>query len=59
MQTPITMGPEIRDHPWHLPAIREHLTRNLDVKFDEMWNEIQDSFKDLIDGAPLLPEIIF
>ncbi|OBZ73434.1 Ent-kaurene oxidase [Grifola frondosa] len=48
VQTQYTLGPSIRDNPYHIPVVRSQLTRNLAEIFPEVHDEIIASFTDAI-----------
>ncbi|KAF8123587.1 cytochrome P450 [Boletus edulis] len=44
-----TLGPEIHHNPYHVEVLRSHLTRNLEVLYPEIRDEIVSSFADVLD----------
>ncbi|KAI0070826.1 cytochrome P450 [Panus rudis PR-1116 ss-1] len=48
LQTDYTLGPSIHHNPYHIAIVRSNLTRNLAALFDDVRDEIEDSFTDAI-----------
>ncbi|KAJ7179450.1 cytochrome P450 [Mycena filopes] len=48
LQTNMTMGPNILGNPYHISVTRLGMTKNLDVRFDEVRDEIMCTFDDHI-----------
>ena len=46
LQTPYTLGQEVRDNDYHVGVIRFALPRNLAALFPDIRDEIQNSFDD-------------
>ncbi|KAF8549790.1 cytochrome P450 [Imleria badia] len=44
-----TLGPEIHYNPYHVAVVRNHLTRNLEVLFPVIRDEIVTSFTEVLD----------
>lgn len=58
IQSDYTLGPEILREPYHVPAVRTSLTRNIATRFAEIKDEITAAFDDYIpimgvQGIPL------
>ncbi|CCL98069.1 uncharacterized protein FIBRA_00063 [Fibroporia radiculosa] len=47
-QTKYTIAPNVQEHPIHLPVIRGPLTRNLNVVFGDVVDEIHTAFHDVV-----------
>jgi len=43
-----SIGPQVDDEPFHIMAIRSPVTRNLISRFDDIRDEIVESFKEYI-----------
>jgi hypothetical protein len=49
MQLRYTTGPEVVDNPYHVAVVRSQLTRNLQVLYADIRDEIVTSFDDVLD----------
>ena len=43
-----SISPQVDDDPFHIAAVRSPVTRNLISRFDDIRDEIVESFKDYI-----------
>jgi len=43
-----SIGPQVDDEPFHIMAVRSPVTRNLISRFDDIRDEIVESFKEYI-----------
>lgn len=48
LQTDYTVGSDTVTDPYHIDVVRNALTRNLNVRFADVWDEIQIAFKEEI-----------
>lgn len=48
LQVAYTLGPEITDNPYHVPAIKAQLNRALPKLLPEIHDEMKDAFRDYI-----------
>ena len=58
LQLRYTLGADTADVPYHVDVVRNALTRNLNARFDDIWDEIQLAFEEEIragegDGATI------
>ncbi|KAF8552682.1 cytochrome P450 [Imleria badia] len=49
IQVEYTLGPEVHHNPYHVAVVRSHLTRNIDVLYPEIRDEIVTSFAEVLD----------
>ncbi|KAF8549327.1 cytochrome P450 [Imleria badia] len=49
IQIEYTLGPEVHHNPYHVAVVRSHLTRNLEVLYPEIRDEIVTSFAEVLD----------
>lgn len=49
IQIEYTLGPEIHYNPYHVAVVRHHLSRNLEVLFPALRDEIVTSFAEVLD----------
>ena len=49
IQVEHTLGPEVHYNPYHVAVVRSHLTRNLEVLYSEIRDEIITSFAEVLD----------
>ncbi|PCH34273.1 cytochrome P450 [Wolfiporia cocos MD-104 SS10] len=52
VQTRYTIAPDVLEHPIHIIAIKERLTKNLGPLFPEVVDEVQTAFQELLPGKP-------
>ena len=43
-----TFGSEVMRNPWHVPLVRSHLTKNLNVLFPDIREELMMAFDEYI-----------
>ena len=48
LQVDYTLGTDTVTMPYHVGVVRNALTRSLNVRFDDIWDEIRVAFKDEI-----------
>lgn len=51
LQTDYTFGKSIRTDPYHVSVVQGPLTRNLETKMAEMYDEVESSFRDAIPSS--------
>ena len=49
LNTRCTLGDDVHDWPYHIGAIRNHLTRNIATLYPEIRDEIVTAFDELLD----------
>ncbi|KAJ7453324.1 cytochrome P450 [Mycena galericulata] len=49
LQADITLGSELRETPYHIPAVLTSLTRNLGKRFPDVRNEVDCAFEDILE----------
>ncbi|KAJ7458361.1 cytochrome P450 [Mycena galericulata] len=49
LQADITLGSELRETPYHIPAVLTSLTRNLGRRFPDVRNEVDCAFEDILE----------
>jgi hypothetical protein len=49
IQVKYTVGPHIYHNPYHIAVVRLHLTRNIEVLYPEVRDEIVTSFAEVLD----------